>query len=274
MKEVRFVVIGDIQEGRERLVVNWWDKILYKISGVPIKEAVTGDEIGKRLEAAVERINSMTPKPDFVLVVGDLTETADEEQFTKVNEILSKLNVPRLLLLGNHDIWPYRRDNSGKVIYNAPGPLMVKEFEDLFRISFPYPIERQDKDFQNYSFTIDDTKFVVVDNVNRKKSPFGLPGALGLSKLHPESEAWLAKQLNGSEKKVIIFSHAPLKMSLLRKLSKGQKQILSIAGHTHKRTEIKTENTTRLTVNALYHEPMLLQVLVGEENTSYQYLSI
>jgi predicted MPP superfamily phosphohydrolase len=271
------VVIGDPQVGREKGIVNWWDAIFYKFAGVPTDQLVVGKGIEKRLEEAIRKINSMESKPDFVVIVGDLTETADQEQFNRVNEILSKLNVPYLLLLGNHDIWPYKRDTNGKVVYNAQGPIMVKEFEDLFKdsfVSFPYPTEKQDKDFQNYSFIIDDTKFVVVDNVNRKRSPFGLPGALGLSKLHSESEAWLKQQLAGSEKRVIIFSHAPLRMGLLRKLSKGQKQILAIAGHTHKRSEKILGNITRLTTNALYHEPLMLQVLVEEANTSYQYLSI
>lgn len=273
MKEVRFVVLGDIQLGRERIVVNWWDKIFYWIAGVPIKQAVVGEEIGKRLKAAVKRINLL--KPDFVVVIGDITESGSPEQNSITREILSGLEVPCLLLLGNHDIWPYNREN-GEVVFNAKKPITVEEFENFFESFFhyfSYFLEKQEADFQNYAFVLGDIRFVVVDNVNRKQSPFGLPGAIGLSKLHPESEQWIKQQLECDEKKIIIFSHGPLGKKIFRGMPK-QKQILCIAGHTHKRSEKRKQNLVKLTTNALYHEPLILEILVSVNDIRYQFLSI
>jgi len=43
----------------------------------------------------------------FVVVDGDLTDSAEISEFGKAKEILNTLNVPWIPTMGNHDVWPY-----------------------------------------------------------------------------------------------------------------------------------------------------------------------
>jgi hypothetical protein len=73
-----------------------------------------------RLEKVVEKINDIKKDHNiaFVVVLGDITDTAEKSEFLKAREILSKLNdpngdgdtsdgIPYIPLIGNHDVWPY-----------------------------------------------------------------------------------------------------------------------------------------------------------------------
>ena len=62
-----------------------------------------------RLEQAVRQIDAMQPKPDFVVVCGDLVHapgTDDEwaRQYGDVKRALSELTVPCYIVPGNHDV--------------------------------------------------------------------------------------------------------------------------------------------------------------------------
>jgi len=57
----------------------------------------------------------------FVVVLGDISDTAERSEFYKAREILNRLNdpngdgdtkdgIPYIPLIGNHDIWPYTQD--------------------------------------------------------------------------------------------------------------------------------------------------------------------
>jgi Icc protein len=54
------------------------------------------------LAAAVESVASLAT-PDVLVVTGDLTEAATEEQYTALKQALSPLDVPLYVLAGNHD---------------------------------------------------------------------------------------------------------------------------------------------------------------------------
>jgi hypothetical protein len=73
-----------------------------------------------RLEKVVEKIINIKEihKIKFVVILGDIADTAEKSEFLKAREILSKLNdpdqdgdtsdgIPYIPLIGNHDIWPY-----------------------------------------------------------------------------------------------------------------------------------------------------------------------
>lgn len=55
------------------------------------------------LETCINTLNALDPRPDLAIVTGDLTEhgRADEYQVLKV--LLDKLEIPTLLIPGNHD---------------------------------------------------------------------------------------------------------------------------------------------------------------------------
>jgi predicted MPP superfamily phosphohydrolase len=241
--------------------INWWDGLLHTLLGISARQAVAGENIVTRLNNLVDKVNQL--KPSFIVLLGDATESATPQQFQRVLGILKRLEVPVLALMGNHDIWPYLRQN-GKVMWNASAPLALQEFEGLFSTfyrTFPFPLAKQNLGFQNYAFTAGDTKFIILDNINRDKSPFGLPGAAGWSKVHLETRRWLQDQLTKNrEEKVIILSHAPLSANVLKKMPTQGKRILCIAGHTHKINRRTIGHITQITIGALLYQPLMLEV--------------
>lgn len=55
------------------------------------------------LDSAVARLNALLPRPDFVLVTGDLVEGGSEAEYRHLRERLGPLAIPAFLALGNHD---------------------------------------------------------------------------------------------------------------------------------------------------------------------------
>ncbi len=55
------------------------------------------------LASCVEHINELSPKPDAVLVTGDIADTGLMEEVEHAAELLSKLQCPFFIIPGNHD---------------------------------------------------------------------------------------------------------------------------------------------------------------------------
>src|SRR3954452_15927845 len=55
------------------------------------------------LAAAVESVRSMRPRPDAVLVSGDLSDNATDAEYEQVRDLLTPLHAPLYVLAGNHD---------------------------------------------------------------------------------------------------------------------------------------------------------------------------
>lgn len=55
------------------------------------------------LSRAVAAINAMVPRPDAVLVTGDMTNDGTEDQYPALRDRLDALTVPYFPILGNHD---------------------------------------------------------------------------------------------------------------------------------------------------------------------------
>lgn len=55
------------------------------------------------LAAAVEAVQALRPRPDAVLVSGDLAEHAEEREYDQVRELLAPIDAPIYVLPGNHD---------------------------------------------------------------------------------------------------------------------------------------------------------------------------
>lgn len=62
-----------------------------------------GHKFDQQLEDAVDQVNSLATKPDFVLYGGDIAQDGTVEQLSKGKKILSKLNVPVKFIPGEHD---------------------------------------------------------------------------------------------------------------------------------------------------------------------------
>jgi 3',5'-cyclic AMP phosphodiesterase CpdA len=68
--------------------------------GSSIREFVDANE---KLERAVDYLNAMPMRPDVVIATGDLTDHGRAAQYELLAAILDRLDVPLLLIPGNHD---------------------------------------------------------------------------------------------------------------------------------------------------------------------------
>ncbi|NVK20335.1 MAG: phosphodiesterase [Methylocystaceae bacterium] len=57
----------------------------------------------KALTLCMKKLSSLSPRPDVLLISGDLTETATEEEYAFINDKLSTLGIPTYVVPGNHD---------------------------------------------------------------------------------------------------------------------------------------------------------------------------
>jgi predicted MPP superfamily phosphohydrolase len=79
---------------------------------------------------AVAKLNSLDPRPDAVIITGDLTSSAWPTQWAKAAEILGQLAMPFYPAMGNHDVWPYLPKSeapspTGDLLFEATfGPLL------------------------------------------------------------------------------------------------------------------------------------------------------
>jgi 3',5'-cyclic AMP phosphodiesterase CpdA len=56
-----------------------------------------------KLAAAIGRIGNLEPQPDLLVATGDLTADGKPEEYQALRELLAELDIPYLLLPGNHD---------------------------------------------------------------------------------------------------------------------------------------------------------------------------
>jgi len=263
VKEFSFLVIPDIELGRPHFDLcdaGIWDPFRRK-------KRVVKRGIERRL-AGVTKL--LPEEVKFAITVGDLTDSALPEQFSKVKEILAD-ELLTVLVVGNHDLWPFRKlwdpILSWKHYEETDEPIGLKIFEEIFRENLQQLSEffngwqKQKSSFLNYTFLYNDVRFIVIDNMSRHHAILGFPGTIGFPHLYPETKDWLQKQLSQEEKIKIIISHSPLKRELLEALS-GDAEIINIAGHHHRCSLRKSNNITTFVTGALYLEPVVTVVKI------------
>lgn len=57
----------------------------------------------EHLERAVAHLNGLSPRPDVVVATGDLVERGAPEEYVRLRAILDRLEMPLLVIPGNHD---------------------------------------------------------------------------------------------------------------------------------------------------------------------------
>jgi 3',5'-cyclic-AMP phosphodiesterase len=55
------------------------------------------------LARAIETVNRLKPRPDLVLMTGDLAESGAEAQYRMLRKLLARLELPVYVMAGNHD---------------------------------------------------------------------------------------------------------------------------------------------------------------------------
>lgn len=60
----------------------------------------------RALKEAVTRLNALTPRPDAVVITGDLTDFGQPAEYQQVRDVLNTLTLPWFAIPGNHDSRP------------------------------------------------------------------------------------------------------------------------------------------------------------------------
>ena len=56
------------------------------------------------LEQCVAHINALMPRPDVVLITGDITDFGRPEEYRQAGLLLNQLTMPYFVIPGNHDL--------------------------------------------------------------------------------------------------------------------------------------------------------------------------
>jgi len=67
------------------------------------EQLLGGIDTASFLKAAVDHVERIVPRPDLVLLTGDLVNEGEPEQYAHLVELLAPLSAPLVLLPGNHD---------------------------------------------------------------------------------------------------------------------------------------------------------------------------
>ncbi|KWB20509.1 metallophosphatase [Burkholderia cepacia] len=102
--------------------------IIAQISDVHVRpEGVLYQDVADSnamLARAIARLNALMPRPDLVLLTGDLTDECAPEEYAMLRRLLAPLAIPFAVMPGNHD----NRDNLRRAFADHPylptrGPL-------------------------------------------------------------------------------------------------------------------------------------------------------
>jgi 3',5'-cyclic AMP phosphodiesterase CpdA len=69
----------------------------------PGSDADRRTRTAERAERAIDHLNRLTPRPDRVLVTGDLVERGHPDEYARLRALLDRLDVPYHVVPGNHD---------------------------------------------------------------------------------------------------------------------------------------------------------------------------
>jgi 3',5'-cyclic-AMP phosphodiesterase len=75
------------------------------------------------LERCVAALNAFTPRPDLVVISGDLADTPTAEEYQHLKRLLAQLNLPFVGIPGNHDSRGLMRAAFPQGYAFAAGPL-------------------------------------------------------------------------------------------------------------------------------------------------------
>jgi hypothetical protein len=199
------------------------------------------DYAAENLRNAVELIrrNRDLYNIRFVMVTGDLTDSAELSEMNNTKAILDGLTESGIYwipLIGNHDVWPYcatgmapEKDADGSradVYYNG---VFSSQYELLSTILENWekgdiPVANQEIDptsnsyFQNFAFDCGGIHFIALDFCSRVEVPFNLGGGVP-----PEADLhdypggtwdWFTAHLSSflasnPNKEVMLFAHHP-----------------------------------------------------------------
>ena len=163
----------------------------------------------KHLEECIKHINQLSPKPDVVLVTGDITNKSKQEECVQAKSLLDKLEAPYFIIPGNHD----QRD------------LIMSSFAENTRIT----------DYQGFiQYVVDDYEIRLIGLDTQFEGQSG-------GQFCSNRAAWLDQQLasNPDQPTIIFMHHPPLKVGVLETDEDGFEGVEYLADVVKKHAHIK-----------------------------------
>ncbi|GLU32542.1 phosphodiesterase [Trinickia caryophylli] len=156
--------------------------LLAQISDLHIKRpgalAYRRVDTAAALARCVHRLNALDPRPDAIVITGDLVDLGSIEEYRHLAALLAPLRIPYYLLVGNHDNRAALREVFSDHAYLATG-----------------------SEFVQYSVDIGPLKLVALDS----QTPGQSPGTLCDARL-----AWLERALQAAAgAPVVVALHHP-----------------------------------------------------------------
>ncbi len=90
-------------------------------------------ETNMMTERALDVLVALRPRPDVVLITGDLTECGLIEEYELLKHLLRRLDIPAYMIPGNHD----RRENLQRVFAGHPGIGKDPDFVQMVIDDYP-----------------------------------------------------------------------------------------------------------------------------------------
>lgn len=202
------------------------------------------------LEQAIASIGRVNPKPDAVVITGDLTDFGRPAEYAHLRNLLSHLSLPIYLLPGNHDD------------------------RDHLRAAFPDHAYLGHSGFVQFSVSVGGLQLIALDTVIPRAHEGGLC---------KERLAWLANELEAqSERPVVIAMHHPPFKTLIGHMDEvglmtGVEALEAIVvrhpnvervicGHLHRSIQVRFGGTLAVTVPSTAHQ-VSLDLTPGGEST-------
>jgi Icc protein len=223
-----------------------------------------GEDSVNRVSRLVEQINGLKPKPDFVIMGGDLIENmyvrdkkSAVELYGMYEDATTRLNMPVYSVIGNNDVVPVFEESH-------VGESQVQDGKDMFR-------DRVGDGVTYRSFDHKGWHFVLLDSIERSED------GNYRGYIDEEQMSWLSEDLDNLEigRPVCVALHVPLATisaqthidsmrSLLPyfivnngtsviKLLSNYNVKLVLQGHHHIVEELKFMNTTYLSGGSISH---------------------
>jgi len=98
--------------------------------GLPANRVVESNVMTER---AIDALLALRPRPDVVLITGDLTDCGLVEEYQEFKRLMRRLDIPAYMVPGNHD----RRDNFRRVLADYPSVVEDPQFVQFVVDDFP-----------------------------------------------------------------------------------------------------------------------------------------
>jgi Icc protein len=203
------------------------------ISDSHLYEKDVNDRFARSLMRAVDDVNNLDPRPDFVFYGGDLAQLGRPKELELGAQILKNVKAPLKIMVGEHD-WYFDMDEKWQSMFGKP-----TESWDHKGVHFIKLLSVIEEDFWTAR---------KMTPMERMKTVAGLDnGVQRPFTVGPEQREWLKKDLAKlpDDAPLVVFSHSPLyklyknwnfwtdDADEVQAILKRFKNVTVIHGHTH-----------------------------------------